>query len=428
MRTYCKKANPEDVEFIIPAVWEAFRKKWFRNDYGRLFEEYSGLTRDDLLKIEINDHYLMYNAKLEPGIRRIAEEVVRRIKARNLELEPVDYQERRDPGSNKIRLVGIETPMHQVIDHVAVWCLMELFTSKIEPCQFASIKGRGQVKGAHLIADWVKQENQKAWYCEQNGYRYSKNTEHYVQGDVRKCYPSMRREMVMPLLRHDISKNEALLWLVNELLKAHKHGFIIGSLLSQFLCNYIMSFAIREVYGYKKARRGQAIKLVYHQVWFMDDFILTGPDARNLKMAYTRLTKYMQERFGLQLKPATPHRLVDKPIDIMGYVIHADGTITIRPRNYLKARRVFSRAAGMEYISLTQARLIVSYKGYFVNSDCRVEAKKLNVEPISLKAQKLISDYETGRLMQCIPKSCSTATTPLLSPNSSTLMASRSTV
>lgn len=92
MRTYCKKANPEDVEFIIPAVWDAFRGKWLRNDYSKLFEEYSGLSREDVLKIKIADGYLMYNGKLEPGVRRIAEEAVRRIKARNLELEPVDYQ------------------------------------------------------------------------------------------------------------------------------------------------------------------------------------------------------------------------------------------------------------------------------------------------------------------------------------------------
>ena len=258
----------------------------------------------------------------------------------------------------------------------------------------------------------MKDDNKKAWFCKENGFRFTRSTEYYIQGDVRHCYPSMKREMAMGLLRHDISKNDTLLWLVDDLLKMHKHGFIIGSLLSQFLCNYIMSFAIREAFGMAKERRDKRIRLVLHQIWYMDDFILTGNDARNLKMAYTRLSKYMLNRFGLELKPTYVYRWNEKPPDIMGYVIHSDGTITIRPRNFLKARRVFTRAAGEKNLSLAQAHLIVSYKGFFVNSDCKVIAEKLHVAEISQKAQKLISDYVTGRLMQCIPKSSSTAPSP----------------
>ena len=419
MRTYCKKADPTNVEFIIPAVWDSFKGRWTRNDYGKLFYEYSGLTREEVHDIIVMDGYAMHNPKLAPGVRKIAEECARRIKARKLDLEPVSYEERRDPGSYKLRIVGIETPLHQVLDHIAVHCLKELFNAKIEPCQFASLSGKGAVKGAHTIAKWVRDDNKKAWYCRQNGFRFTRSTEYYVQGDVRKCYPSMKREMAMGLLRHDISKNETLLWLTDELLKMHLYGFIIGSLLSQFLCNYIMSFAIREAFGMTKERRGKKIRLVQHQIWYMDDFLLTGPDARNLKMAYTRLTKYMMERFGLELKPAKVYNWAEKSPDIMGYVIHSDGTITIRPRNYLKARRTYTRANGQQFLSIAQAHLIISYKGFFTNSDCTVATKELHVVEIAQKAQKLISDYVTGRLMQCITKPSSTAPCPTLSPSSS---------
>lgn len=418
MRTYCKKSDPTDIEFIIPAVWESFRSKWTRNDYGKLFKEYSGLSRDDVHGIIVTDGYAMYNEKLAPGVKRIAEECVRRIKARQLNLEPVHYEERRDPGSNKLRLVGIETPMHQVLDHIAVQCLMDLFDAKIEPCQFASLRGKGAVKGARTIAKWVKDDNKKAWFCKENGFRFTRSTEYYIQGDVRHCYPSMKREMAMGLLRHDISKNDTLLWLVDELLKTHKHGFIIGSLLSQFLCNYIMSFCIREAFGMKKERRGKAVKLVHHQVWYMDDFIISGPDSRNLKMAYTRLGKAMKDRFGLELKPARVVRWCEKAPDIMGYVIHSDGTITIRPRNYLKARRIYTRVGNRSAMSLEQAHLVVSYNGFFKNSDCKEESKKLKVEEITIRAKRLISDYATGRLFQCIPRLSSIPVSRLPSPGS----------
>lgn len=418
MRTYCKKADPTNIETIMPGVWNAFRRKWGRNDYGEMFRQYSGLTREQVRRIIDEDHHAMYNKKLEPGIRAIAIDAANRIKRRKLDLDPVRYENRRDPGSNKLRLVGIESPMHQVLDHICVWCMMDLFNAKIEPCQFASLESRGAVKGAHLIATWVKQDNDKAWYCTENGYRYSKSTEYYIQGDVRKCYPSMKREVVMKLLEDDISKNDTILWLTNELLSMHEHGFIIGSLLSQFLCNYIMSFCIREAFGMKKERRGKAVKLVHHQVWYMDDFILTGPDSRNLKMAYTRLGKVMKDRFGLELKPARVVRWCEKAPDIMGYVIHSDGTITIRPRNYLKARRIYTRAGNRSTMSLEQAHLVVSYNGFFKNSDCKEESKKLKVEEITNRAKRLISDYDTGRLFQCIPRLSSIPVSPLPSHGS----------
>lgn len=416
MRTYCKEADPAKLENAVPAVWWAFQGKWRRQDYAALLSEYSGMSISEIREVSLVNELWRF----AEGVQRIAEEAVRRIKERKLDLPPVKYEWRRDPGSGKLRELGIEGAMHQVMDHIAVYCLTELFKAKIEPCQFASIRKRGPVKGARFIQSWVLADNKKAWYCEQHGYRYARSTEHYIQGDVRKCYPSLRREVAMGLLTHDISKNDALLWLVNELLKMHIRGFIIGSLLSQFLCNYIMSFAVREVFGMKKTRRGKAVRLVVHQCWYMDDFLLTGPDARNLKMAYTRLGAYMKKHYGMDLKHAEVYRWSDKPPDIMGYVIHSDGTVTIRPRDFIKARRSYTRVDGEEAFALAQARRITSYKGYFVNSDCTVAEKKYHVKEISEKAAKLISDFDTGRLFQCL-NMCSTAAGPLPSPDSSIL-------
>lgn len=423
MRTYCKKADPTSLEYAVPAVWWAFKGKWRRQDYGALLSEYSGYTIDEIRIISMANE----TWKFADGLQKIAEEAIRRIKARNLKLAPVKYEWRRDPGSGKLRELGIEEVMHQLLDHIAVYCLMELFNAKIEPCQFASIRGRGPVRGAKYIRSWVKADNEKEWYCKQNGHRYSRSTEYFIQGDVRKCYPSLRKEVALDLLQHDISKNDTLLWLVDSLLDTHLKGFIIGSILSQFLCNYIMSFAIREVYKWTKTRRGKSVRLVIHQCWYMDDFILASPDARNLKMAYTKLGEYMKKRFQLELKPSPVIRWDEKPPDIMGYVIHCDGTITIRPRDYIKARRAFVRAGKQEMMLLAHARRVTSYKGYFVNSDCTVETKRLKVIEISKKAAKLISDFDTGRLMQCIPKSSSTAATRQLSANSSTRTEPQST-
>ena len=423
MKTYCKDADPTNVSFIEPAVWGAFRHKWKRFDYGSVLAAFGGMSYEEAHAHALNHNYDAFNK----AILGIAEEISRRIKARSLKLGPVRYEWRVDGSSGKRREIGIETVMHQIMEHVAVHCLMPLFKVRIEDCEYASIKGRGQERGAKRIASWVIQDNKNAWYAQEHGFRYAKSTEFYVQGDVRKCYPSMKSPMIMELLRHDISKNEVLLWFVEELLKMHTKGLIIGSLLSQFLCNYITSIAVREVFGWKKERREKKIQLIHHQLWYMDDFILTGPDRRNVKMAYNKIGVYMKRRFGLELKPAFVRRWSDAPPDIMGYVIHADGTITLRGHIYIRAKRAFIRAKGKEALAISQARSIISYKGRFMNSDCTVARKRLNVDQISGTAQKLISDFDTGRLFQCLNMS-STAADPNPSPDSSTRTAQLNSV
>lgn len=423
MKTYCKNADPMNPEFIEPAIWMALHGKWKRFDYGLMISEYSGFAMREIRELAEKREMQAFT----PAVRKMARDIADRITKRELKLEPVRYEERVDGSSWKRRIIGIEHPFHQIVEHVAVYCLRDLFDAKIEDCQFASIKGRGPVRGTRAIAHWVLKDNQTEAYCKQRGYRFSGSTEYYVQGDIRKCYPSIQREVVMRLMQHDITKNKALVWLVDELLKMHHHGLIIGSLLSQFICNYMLSFAVREVYGYRKERRGKSIRLVSHQVWYMDDFLLTGPDRRNVRMAFNRLDAYLKRECGLELKTAHVKRWSDTPPDIMGYVVHRDGTITIRDQIYIRAKRAFSRALDKDTLSIGQARRIVSMKGYFLNSDCTVARKRLRVDKVSRSAQKLISDYETGRLIPCIPTSSNTAACLPQSPQPSGPTGARNT-
>lgn len=404
LRTYCKNADPTNALFIEPAVWGAFIGKWKRFDYGYVIKEYGGFSINEIREIAEKQDY----AQFASAIRKIAVDITDRINGRDLHLEPVRYEERVDGASGKRRIIGIEHPFHQVVEHVAVYCLKELYKSRIEPCQYASLKGKGPLKGARQIEKLVQEDNERQKYCAEHGYRFRSETEFYVQGDIRKCYPSLTKEVAMREYRHDISKNKDLIWLIDELLTMHVNGLIIGSLLSQFTCNYLLSKAVREVFSYAKERRGERIRLVEHQIWYMDDFLLTGPDRRNLKMAFNQLSKYLKKQYCLDLKIAHIRRWSDAPPDIMGYIVHRDGTITIRGRTFVRAKRAFTRADGKEVIALAQARRIVSMKGYFKNSDCQPARKRLNVDEISERAQKLISNFDTGRLMQCIPRLSST--------------------
>lgn len=90
------------------------------------------------------------------GVHGVAVEITERIKRKKLDLAPIRYFERLDGLSGKTRLLGMESPMEQCMDYVAVCALMPLFEAKIGPFQCASIPGRGQIYGKCALEKWVR--------------------------------------------------------------------------------------------------------------------------------------------------------------------------------------------------------------------------------------------------------------------------------
>lgn len=347
MKTYCKRADPTDLQTIERYAYEAITGKLQRKDYSEFVAGYCSLSAKEIRKRA--RAAVSWYPELEQALHWIALEIAGRIRARRLDLPPVRYSERHDGMCRKVRKIGLMSVMQQLMEHVAVGCMEELWAAKYEYHQYASIRGRGQLKGARRILKWTR----------------SGKTAYFVKLDVRKCFQSITRETAMRWLRRDIGKNTLLLWFTDELLKMHGDGLIIGSLLSQFLCNYYMSYAYRFVMGLHKTRRGKSVRLCSCALFYMDDILLGGADRRNLVMAVRRLIRYMLDSFGLTIKD-TWHvrRHEDAPIDMMGYTITAKGRLKIRRRVFLRARRAFRRAWSGNHTRLTLYR-VGAYFGYF---------------------------------------------------------------
>lgn len=133
---------------------------------------------------------------------------------------------------------------------------------------------------------------------------------------------------------------------------------------------------------------------VSHMVMFMDDMMLMSGNRRKLKKAVERLICYTKEKLHLEIKP-TWHikKLSLEPIDMMGFVIHGNGKITIRAKNFIHARRMLLRQQ-REPLVYGQAKRLASYKGYFKYSDCRKLRKEMKLKSAFEQAQRTISDYE----------------------------------
>ena len=110
----------------------------------------------------------------------------------------------------------------------------------------------------------------------------------------------------MEFLRKYI-KNEPLLNLIALLIGTFETGLSIGSYLSQYLCNVFLSQTYHEIaermYRIRKKRNGimERIKLVLHQLFYMDDILILGTNAKDIHKAMKLITQKAEE-LGLKIK------------------------------------------------------------------------------------------------------------------------------
>lgn len=394
MKTYCKNIDPLDLDTIRPSVYGLISDKYRRRDYARFISNYCDLSPKEIRLLE--------KYQLDEAVDNICIEIIEMFRAEKLVFSPVQYTKRVDPSSRKERLIGVEDPLMQCAEHVIKDCLSELWEHKFEYHQYATIKGKGQVKGAKQIQKWVKES-------------YGKRKLKFAKLDVRHCFQSIKHEKVIEMLRRDIGKNKKLVRLVALILEYHGNGLldpeedegdglVIGSILSQFICNYMMSYSMRYNTTLHKTRRGKRIRIIRHQLYYMDDIFLAGTSSSSLESCTKKVIMFIEDELGLQIKDGwCVKNIEDEPIDMMGFRIFADGKMDIRPRTFLKARRCYIRGKSNGF-KLEQARRATAYYGYFKHSRliCIHSKNKtdLPIKRLKLTASKIISTHDRG-LQKC---------------------------
>ncbi|MCD7888331.1 MAG: hypothetical protein LUG23_00125 [Oscillospiraceae bacterium] len=398
MKSSCKQIDITDVNTILPWAGECIDRHKKRHDFEKLLLTVGGMTKENYRKAVNGDLSLLEEPK-----RRIAEEAAKRIKERNLKLAPVVIQYRRDKSSLKLRQIGRESAMQQIFDYIAIRSCEDIWNRRIVPQQASSIRNRGQVYGIAMISSWVQKDNRAAEYAKEHGYRYSRKCKEHVKLDVKQCYPSLRTEMFMRRFRRDC-KNKDILWLWETLLNSHKvngyEGFMIGALISQQAAQYLLSFVYRYAMTLTKTRRDKKIKLITHGLFFMDDMLFTGSSRSSLKQAVRKIEAYVKAEIGVDIKPLWQIQELDKtPIDMMGYLVRADGTVSIRPRVFIRSRRTAQRS-NRHGMSLRQARRLSAFKGYYKQKKKTLKFRnykimyKLNLYKLFKKAGEIVSINE----------------------------------
>lgn len=369
MKRYCKAIDITDRALISTAVYKCLKKKYKRNDVLRLLSTYTIL--------DVNQIYCIFKRYGKNAIRFLVEAVIDDIRNEiinwDIKFPPVWYREKVDPSSGKIRRIGIQNIKHQLYDYIAVIALQPML-KRIGEHQYASIKGRGTLKGARDIRRWLK--NRKLTYV--------------AQADVRKCYESIDREKLMHFLERYV-KNDLLLKLIRKLIYSFEKGLSIGSYLSQFLCNLYMSILYHDVaenmFRIRKHQNGcdERINLVKKQTFYMDDTLFAGTNKKDIKKAMKRFIQKAKE-MGLTIKNTFRiYKITGTFVDMMGYRIY-QYKMTIRRRNFRRIRKAYVKVKTYykthKPIPFKLAKRCSSFYGFLKNTNSKYIQKKWKAKKI----------------------------------------------
>lgn len=388
MKRYCKNIK-FDKNRIMAAMLECLSDKWKRYDVARFLATYQDMPARTAYRA-IRENREEVKTLLDKATEGLAQE----IKERDVHFPEIRYSVRYDGNSGKLREIGVESIKQQIYNYVAVNALKELFERKIGKYQCASVPGRGQVYGKNAIERWIRKNPAK--------------TRAAAKADVRQCYPSINTRNLMRLLRKQV-KNDDLLYLVETLIASYKQGLSIGSYLSQWLCNYYLSFAYhyaqQKLFKVQKRRgREKRTRLFYKIVFYMDDILILGSRKADVKKAMIMLIRFFKDELGLEIKPNWKLFQVDyigkdgkhhgDCIDMMGYKIYRDHT-EVRRSIFLRARRAYlrlwKRVRRRKEIPLNLAYRCISHFGWFKNSDSDRFKKKYGIEQLMKYAKRRVS-------------------------------------
>lgn len=329
---------------------------------------------------------------LDEIITKISKYIQNQITNKKLNLSPIRYKTHYDTMTRKERIIGVQHPLHQICDYVAVNGMKEVLNKKIGVFQCASIPNKGQSYGKKQLEKWV---------------RNTKKPLYFIKGDITKCFPSIKHEILIKQLNKDI-KNDTLIWFISELLKMFDEGLSIGSYLSQYLSNYYLSQAYHYIcnvlFRHRKTKSGhiKRVRLVKHTLFYMDDFILLGHNKRDLRVTMIKTVKFMNEKLELKVKDWKVCKFSDtEPIDMMGFVFRKNRT-TIRTRIFLKTRKKYLKVAkhleNNNKIPIQLAYSCISAYGWYKHTDSFQVIEKYNINYLHKKCKETISNNNKERV------------------------------
>lgn len=309
---------------------------------------------------------------------KLINEIYSEIRSRSLSFRPIRYSIRATPPSCKPREIGQESVKQQIVDYTIIGALEDFLNAKIGFYQVASVEGKGPFFAARTVSKWT-------WM----GLGY------WVHLDARKCYQSIKKPVVMSVLRRYV-KSDDLIYIAEALLDTYRDGLSIGSYFSLKMAQLILSFGYHFLEQPAYYRRDKLKPYVDHQIWYADDIYLFSRNKKRIRIAMKKLHKYMFDNFGVYIRSAKINQVnTDEPVKITTFVCDPNKT-TIKSDLFLRIQRAYENFRSRPNIH--NARKVCSYWGYLKNSNTYSVVKSRGYDRLFKQAKQCVSAYDQRRM------------------------------
>jgi RNA-directed DNA polymerase len=201
----------------------------------------------------------------------------------------------------------------RILHHAIVNKLEPLFVSVFTADTYSCIKQRGVHKASYSLRKALQDRN---------------GTQYCLKLDIRKFYNSVNLVILKQLLRKKI-KDVALLNLLDEIIDSYDEGIPLGSLLSQFLGNYYLTYFDHWI--------KEELKVKYY-FRYCDDMVILSDNKEELHLLFTKIEAYLntlklEVKRNWQVFPVN-----DRGIDFCGYKHYHTHTLIRKSikKNYIK--------------------------------------------------------------------------------------------
>lgn len=269
-------------------------------------------------------------------------------------------------GCGKMR--EIEAPHFEtkIVEHAIVSVYEQQIIKFLHPYCCASIKDRGIEKMRKRIKSFSRLPKKQRKY--------------YVQGDIKRFFPSIRKEIAMEEYKRHIGGTRVIT-LIDHLMP-HAIGQPLGNVLVQFTANLVLAKFDNE-----------CLKWSPHYGRHMDDFVLIFSSKRKARKFIKHIASWCVENRKLRIKDKGSCGMQiwnweKRPLDIGGYRTTFNGVQKLRKHTLIKILRLLRK----ESYSLHQARSLLSLSGWVKHSSCKVLYERIQKKAGKLKHIVAIGD------------------------------------
>ena len=299
-----------------------------------------------------NNRSKMMNYLYETRNEKETIEKVRKwiINFKNSEHHPLQIY---DGISKKVRVIICPSTKEQIVHHAIIQVLEPIIMKGIYAHTYASIPGRGGLKGQKRIKKWIKNDAKHMKYC--------------AKYDIKQYFPSVDHNILKRLMANKIH-DKRMLDILYEIVDVVDEGIPLGFYTSQWFANWYLQGLDHYI---------KEVLKIAHYTRYMDDMSLHDSNKRKLHRATDAIRIYLKDKLHLILKKnyqvfrfdyVIKGKRYGRYLDYMGFQFFRNKT-KLRKSIMLHITRIVSKASKQEKITIYNCRRILSMMGWITHTN-----------------------------------------------------------